>query len=405
MNMPLYLALRFFRSHKNKGFASFITVIAALGVALGVAALIITLSILDGFERTISRNIVNFAAHIQVIGFQNQYLPAPQMSAKRLREMSPLIERVAPYVSGEAMIAVGRRTEGVMVKGIDPANDISPASTRLVSGMNLNSRASTVNEIIVGKRFAQKLNAQLGDEVLLFSPDAAGNGLHQSKIVGARIAGIYETGMGEFDETIIYTSLNVARRLFGAGDAVSGFELLLSDIDSISSLASIIPAHMGYPFYARTMYQNYRNLFAWVELQKKPIPIILSLISLVATVNIIGTLLMIILEKSSQVGILRAVGARRKIITRTFLYQGMVIGIIGTALGSIVAVTLLVIESHYRFFSLPAGVYYMTHLPIHLSAWSFLIVVGVSLTMCFLTSWIPARIAASIDPIRILRFA
>jgi lipoprotein-releasing system permease protein len=153
------------------------------------------------------------------------------------------------------------------------------------------------------------------------------------------------------------------------------------------------------------MFQLHRNLFTWIELQKKPVPIILGLIIIVATVNIIGTVLMMVMEKTKEVGILRALGTDTKTIVRIFLYQGMFIGIVGTLFGNALALALCLIERHYRFISLPSEIYYMSHVPMDLSLLNFLLVSAVALTLCFLSSALPSRVAATLDPLQTIRFA
>jgi lipoprotein-releasing system permease protein len=149
----------------------------------------------------------------------------------------------------------------------------------------------------------------------------------------------------------------------------------------------------------------HRNLFTWIELQKKPIPIILGLIIIVATVNIIGTLLMMVMEKSAEIGVLRTLGLDRRRLTQIFLFQGMLIGVVGTLLGNGIAYGICWLELKYRFFPLPSGIYFMTHVPIDLSILNFLLVSGSALLMCFLSSLLPARLASTLDPIKTLRFS
>jgi lipoprotein-releasing system permease protein len=395
MPVSLFIALRYLRSRRHRGFISFITLIAVVGVTLGVAALIITLSVLGGFERTIKENVISFTAHLQLVGFQNQLLPnAPQAMEIVLSEF-PEVRKMAPYVSREGMIRSSTTTDGVLIKGVDPRNDISAANTRLVEGLyNLEQKDRGTEGIILGRRLAQKLEVNVGDRVMLMSLG----------VMQFEVRGLYETGMAEYDETYAYVNLTNAQRLFAVGPMVSGFDLLLYDMDSLDNTARRLPERLGYPYYGRTTYQMNRNLFTWIELQKKPIPIIIGLIIIVATVNIIGTLLMMVMEKGKEIGILRALGINRKKLMSIFLAQGMFIGVVGVILGNVIAFVLCWIELKYRIISLPSGIYFMTHVPIDLSALNFLIVSILALLMCFFSSIIPSRIAAKRDPIRMIKF-
>lgn len=405
MPVSLFIALRYLRSRQNRGFISFITGIAILGVALGVASLIITLSVLSGFERTIKENVVSFTAHLQLFAFQNQLLGEPDKAIQEVKLRHPEVMEMAPYLSREGMIRSDRTMDGVLIKGIDPANDVSAARTRLVRGEYRLDRGKEGGEgIIIGRRLAQKLEVGPGDRVLLLSLGGSAVSLSQTRVMQFELRGIYETGMGEFDESYVYIHLQNAQRLFGVGSVVSGFDLMLSDVARASDLAAVIPEELGYPYYARTTDQMNRNLYTWIELQKKPIPIIIGLIIIVATVNIIGTLLMMVMEKAKEIGVLRAIGCKKRQLMNVFLLQGMVIGVIGTLSGNLLAYGLCWLELRYKYFSLPSGIYYMTHVPIDLSAETFLFVSALALIMCFLSALIPSRIAARQDPVRLIRF-
>jgi lipoprotein-releasing system permease protein len=405
MPVTLFIALRYLRSRRHRGFISFITLIAVIGVALGVAALIITLSVLNGFERTIKENVVSFTAHMQLIGFENQVLPNPNETIEFVKSKYPEVLEIAPYVSREGMIRSAAATDGVLIKGIDPTNDISAAKRRLVEGTyGLESRERGVERIIIGWRLAQMLEVDLGDRVLLLSLGGPSLSLSQTRVMQFEVVGLYETGMADYDESYVYVNIRDAQRLFGVGPAVSGFDILVSDLDRLNNLATQIPEDLGYPYYARTTFQMNRNLFTWIELQKKPIPIIIGLIIVVATVNIIGTLLMMVMEKSKEIGILRTIGIDRKKLMQVFLIQGMLIGLVGTILGNILAFILCWIELNYSLISLPPGIYFMTHVPIDMNVLSFLIVSTLTLMMCFLSSLIPSRLAAKRDPITMIRF-
>ncbi|MEX0736173.1 MAG: ABC transporter permease [Bacteroidota bacterium] len=405
MPVSLFIALRYLRSRHHRGFISFITGIAIIGVALGVASLIITLSVLNGFERTIKENVVSFTAHMQLFAFQNQLLGEPDRTLQEVRLRHPEVMEMAPFLSREGMIRSDATMDGVFIKGVDPANDVSAAKTKLVEGdYRLESLEKEGEGIILGRRLAQKLGVRPGGRVLLLSLGGSSVSLSQTRVMQFEVRGIYETGMGEFDESYVYVHLKNAQRLFGVGPVVSGFDILLSDLTKAAALAASIPEELGYPYYARTTDQMNRNLYTWIELQKKPIPIIIGLIIIVATVNIIGTLLMMVMEKAKEIGVLRTMGSKKRLLMNVFLFQGMVIGLAGTVLGNILAYGLCWMELRYKFFSLPSGIYYMTHVPIDLSVEVFVLVSVLTLVMCFLSALIPSRIAAQQDPIRLIRF-
>jgi lipoprotein-releasing system permease protein len=405
INVSDFIAVRHLTSRHNKGFVSFIMFIAIIGVTLGVASLDITLAILGGFENTIKENVVSFTAHMQVFAFENQLLPNSEATIQNVISRYPEVLEMAPYLSREGMIRSKTDIDGVLIKGVDPNNDISAAKQRLTEGVyDLEERETGVQRIILGRRLAEKLNVKLNDHVLIYALGGASLSLAQTRIMQFEISGIYETGMADYDGSVIYINLRNAQRLCQAGKTVSGYDILVSNTDSLETLAQQIPEYLGYPYYARTMFQQYRNLFAWVDLQKIPVLIILALIIIVATVNIIGTLLMMILGKSKEIGTLITIGMKKKIVVRVFLKQGFLIGIIGTFLGNLIAFVLCWLELKYRLFPLPSGIYFMTHVPIDLSILNFLAVSIAALCMSFIASWIPSRLAAKMDPIKLIRF-
>jgi lipoprotein-releasing system permease protein len=405
-NVTDFIAVRHITSRHNKGFVSFITLIAIVGVTLGVASLDITLSILGGFEKTIKENVVSFTAHMQLYAFENDLLPDPDRTIQKVVARYPEVLEMAPYLSREGMIRSKNDIDGILIKGVDPANDISAAKRRLILGSyDIEERESGIQRVILGKRLAEKLKVQLNEHVLLYALGGASLSLSQTRIMQFEISGIYETGMADYDASVIYVDLRNAQRLFQVGKTVSGFDILVANTDSLASLAQQIPEYLGYPYYARTMFQQYRNLFAWVDMQRIPVLIILALIIIVATVNIIGTLLMLILGKSREIGTLITIGMGRKNIVKVFLKQGMLIGIAGTVLGNMIAFFFCWLELRYRFFPLPSGIYFMTHVPIELSVLNFLGVTVAALCMSFIASWIPSRLAAKMDPMRLIRFS
>jgi len=400
-----FIAWRHLMSGHNRRFISFITVIATIGITLGVASLIITLSILDGFERTIKENVVSFTAHMQLFAFQNQVLPEYETTRRAVMERNPEVVEMAPYLSREGMIRSKTDIDGVVIKGVDPQNDISAAKRRLVEGIyDLEEPERGLQKVILGRRLADKLGAVVGGRVVVYALGGPALSLAQARVMQLEVAGIYETGMADYDGSVVYVNLTTAQRLFQVGRMVSGFDILVSDQSTLEGLARRIPEQLGYPYYARTMYQMYRNLFTWIDLQQKPIPIILGLIIIVATVNIIGTVLMMVMEKAREIGALRTLGMKKAALLRIFLTQALLIGAIGTLAGNVLAFVVCWLELKYRFFALPSGIYFMTHVPIELSVLNFLVVSILAVAMTLLAAYLPARFASKLDPVALIRF-
>lgn len=405
MSYSSFIAKRYSQSARRKGFLSFISSIAIIGVMLGTAALIIALAVLGGFEQEISEKVVGFTSHIQVVGYSAQPLVNVEENVTRMERSSPLVKAVQPFLAREALIRAGESVDGIFLKGIEPSRDLSAVSRYIVEGKyDISRSAGSLPNIVVGKKLARKLSINIGQKVTVFGPGRAGE-LGNMRVMQFKVVGIYESGMAEYDDVYAFTSLKDAQILFQYGDAVSGYDIMLTDLDSADAVARLVQDALGYPHYARTVFQNYRNLFSWIELQKKPVPIILSLIIIVATVNIIGTLLMMVIGKTKEIGILKSLGATRRGIVGIFVRQGLRIGLVGTLLGNILAFTLCAVELQFRFLSLPSDIYFMTSVPILLKPEFFALVSFVSITLCYLCSLVPAWLASRIDPVRAIRFA
>jgi lipoprotein-releasing system permease protein len=219
------------------------------------------------------------------------------------------------------------------------------------------------------------------------------------------ISGIFESGMAAYDDLIAYVNLSVAQRLFNMNDhIISGYDIRVNDISKIDSLTDYLTNHLDYPYAVRSVYQIYRNIFTWIELQKKPIPIVLGLIIIVAVFNIVGTLLMIVLEKTNVVGILKSLGANRKQIISIFVYQGCYLAITGIIMGNVIAFILTWLQLHYKLISIPSSVYFMSYVPIFLVPQNFVIVSIATFILCIIASLMPSYIASKIQPVSTLRF-
>ncbi len=405
MSFELYIVRRYLKSKREGGFISFITFIGVAGVMLGVAALIIALTILGGFEKEIKEKVVGFTTHVQVVGFQNQPLRNYTTALARIRTEIPGIVSVSPVITREAIIRSKNGTEGVLLKGVDEQSDISSTRKHIIEGTYDVGSAFAPWRLVLGKKLATRLGVKVGDRVVVFGVGGDLKSLGSPVFKPFEVSGIYETGMAEYDDIYVYTSIPAAQQLFHLEEAVTGFDVLTNDLSKASVFAAQIQDLLGYPYYARTVFQLYRNLFTWIDLQKKPTPIILGLIIVVATVNIIGTLLMMVMEKTSQIGILKSMGATSGSIRKIFVAEGLVIGVVGTLLGNVLGYGLCWLQLHEKIVSLPEQVYFMSSVPILLRAENFIAVSAIALILCLLATLIPANLAGRLRPIAAIRFA
>lgn len=407
MKFELMIVNRFIKARKSKNFVSFIIYISITGIMLGTASLIIALSILGGFEKTITEKLIGLASHVRVYGFQGQMFDNYDKDLLKIKNNLPEVLAASPFIGKEALIRSKTKIDGIFVNGVQEETDFSETKNQIVEGKYSlqGDGLGNLNEIIIGKKLANKINVQLGDKVIIQGIHGLPSPFNMPRIFQFTISGIYETGMSEYDDINIYISLKAAQSLFEFGNSVTGYHLKIDNPQNATEVSIKIMNVMGYPFYARTIFQIYRNFFNWIELQKKPIPIILGLIIAVATFNIIGTLLMVVMEKTKEIGVLKAIGASSKSIRKIFIMEGFFIGIIGTLLGNILAFGLCFSQQYFKYFSLPAGIYYMDTVPIFMRWEQFVLVSAISLLLCFLSTLIPAYVASKLNPINSIKFS
>jgi len=374
-------------------------------VALGVAALIIVTSVLNGFELEIKNKVAGLVSHIQLNSFDQKGIVNYPRVVDTLKNNYKDITGISPYVQREALVKYKDNVEGIILKGVDAKTDISTAKNRIVSGdYNLAPIDTTFSRILIGEKLAKKLNAEVGKKVFVFGLKGVPSPVNPPKIKQFIVAGTYETGLKDYDDVVIYTDMKTAQNLFEFGDNISGIEMNMKTIDNLDATATSINESLGYPYTAKSMFKIFRALFTWVELQKTPAPIILSMIILVATFNIVGTLLMLVLEKTNSIGILKSLGSSNGDIMKIFIFDGLIIGFVGIILGNIIGIGLCLAELKFKFFALPEF-YYMKNVPILLQPEYIVIVSLISFALCFLATTIPAYFASKISPIKSLKFS
>ena len=405
MFFPWFIAKKFIFSKKDSRFINFISSISVVGIALGVATLVIALSVLNGFEQTITNKIVDFDSHIKITSYRS-ILPdhskiLPQLE-KDLKDFSPSI---IPFASKLVIVSSKKRKEGLNLIGMETGGE-TPGLIRNITKGEFLLQAGDEKTIVIGQRLADKLFIDVGDKITVFAlkEDRIPTPEDMPNIDRFTVAGIFESGMTKYDDAYAYISLKTAQELFSIGDNITGYDIKLGNISKIDSLTRYLGKKLRYPHAVRSIYQVHRNIFTWIELQKEPIPIVLALIILVAVFNIIGTLLMIVLEKTNAVGILKSLGAKQRQVVIIFLLQGVVLGIVGILLGNMLAIILMEIQLKFNVITLPSSVYFMSTVPLLLSSDTFILVSLITFLLCITASVIPSFIAARIRPLATLRF-
>lgn len=403
MNFAFFVSRRYILSNKDSRLLNLISVISIVGISLGVATLIIALSVLNGFEQTLTQKITDFDSHIKILSYKESLPKADEYLLKLNEKLVDQIEFISPSVSKLAIISTKNRKEGINIKGIVESKEIDKIKSNMIDGeLNLDKE----NSLVIGKTLATKLLIKVGDKVTLFAlkNDKIPSMDDLPNIQNFYVEGIFESGMAEYDNMIGYTGLNAAQNLFSMPGEINGIDIKLNSVDKIDSIAQVIRKELRYPYYARTIYEIYRNIFSWIELQKKPIPIVLGLIIIVAVFNIISALLMLVLEKTNAVGILKSLGARGSSIIKIFFYQGIYLSAIGIISGNMLAWFLMFLQLELDIIKVPSSVYFVTRVPIELSVDVFLLVSIVTFILALLAAVIPSYFASRINPVSALRF-
>lgn len=412
MPISFYLAQRYIKSKKNSRFISTISFITILGIAIGVCVVIIALTVLDGFQKTVTEKIINLNFHIKITSFGNRNLPNPNDIVPYINnKFGNEITRIEPFISKLAIIKSKKFTEGITITGLNE-DALNLNLKKYITEGNINLTESHSAQIILGKKLAEKLFVKVGDRVTIFSlkHDRIPTPENPPSIMQFTVAGIFESGMSEYDDMIAYVNFYTAQELFGMEDEISGYNIKIKNISNmfnkskVDSLSDRLQEFLGYPYYVRTIFNVHQNIFTWLELQKEPIPIILGLIIFVAVFNIIGTLLMIVLERTNTIGILRSLGANRKIIMKIFIIHGIYLTLVGVLLGNFLAYLLSIIQEKFDIISLPEKIYFVTRVPIYITIDNYLLVSVITIVVSMLASLLPAYVASKIQPISAIRF-
>ncbi len=403
MSFELFVARRYLKKRNMSRFLSFMTFVSVGSVAVGVAALIITFTILDGFERELRSNITGLSAHIRIGTFRNQtveYKPADLQTIRRV----PGVANASAFFQKEAIVISRDHIDGVFVKGIQPSSKLYSLRSRVIEGSSSLDSFKGKPGILAGKRFVDKLGLKLHDKIVLLGVNDIQDIATAPKMQFV-ITGIYETGMAEyFDDLLVFADIEPVQKLFLVPGGINGYEVLCSDISKVGVVADELQTALGYPFDPQTVYAIYRNLFVWVDLQQELIPIVVGTLIVISVFNIISTLLLFVIEKTQEIGILKSLGATRRAILKIFLYQGFIIGAAGAVAGSVIAFALCFAQQELQFFSLPDDVYYMTTVPIYMKPAVFLLTSAFGVALTMLSSLIPAWLGSRLHPISSIRF-
>jgi len=426
------VAMSHLRSRRQETGISAITLVSIAGVTVGVMALVIVLSVMAGFEIDMRDKILGSNAHVVVLSYHGA-IEQPDTVVEQIEQVDGVIA-AAPFVYTEMMLRSPYGSSGVILKGIDPER--TPAVTDLRSNMKIGPEGvletdeqrdavlATVHEpppvitqdvddqeqlpgVIIGQELADTLRVYVGDKVHLINPVNDGStgpfGAPIPKVKALRVAGIFYSGMYEYDTKWVYCHNIDAQAFLGLGDAVTGVEIRVEDIYGVGSLSEDLEQLLSYPFYARHWKNLNLKLFAALKLEKIVMGLILSLIVLVASLNIVGTLILVVLTRGREIAILRAMGASATAVWLVFMLEGAIIGFVGTAIGTVLGLLGCAGLDRYKF-PLDADVYYLDSLPVVIEPATIGFVMYTAVIICFYATLYPAAQAAKLDPVEGLRY-
>jgi lipoprotein-releasing system permease protein len=406
------IGTRYLRSTHRRGFVSFVALMSVCGLMLGVATLLVVLSVMNGYERELRSRILAVTSHATLSGLSGSLGDWRELQGRVRRERG--VQAVVPYIESQAMFAYGRRISAASVRGVLPAEERTATglAQRVISGSLDDLKAGSWG-IILGNALAHELGAQVGDSVVVIAPQgtATPTGV-VPRMRAFRVVGLFHSGMYEFDRGLALVNLTDAARLLQLDDAVTGLRLAFADPLRAPALVRRIAISLGGPgFYVTDWTEDHANLFRSVEITKSMMFVILLMIVAVAAFNIVATLVMIVKEKQTDIAILRTLGAAPRNVLLTFGVQGVLIGLAGTLLGAGLGTLLAdnletlvgALEHLLGTHFLDARVYYMSDLPAYVEAGDVLRVCGVAFLLCVLATVYPAWRAARTAPAEALR--
>jgi lipoprotein-releasing system permease protein len=406
MSFEWFVSKRYLRAKRKQKFISLISIISILGVAVGVMALIIVLSVYTGFTEGLRDQIIGINSHILVqrYGFN---IEKPEKLAAQVESVKGVVA-TTPYIFSQVLISSGHNSSGVVLRGIDPqsAGKVINIGEKMTSGKLIDlDRDNTIPGIVLGKEMARQLTVSKGSKVRLISPNGPLSPMGVlPQIRTCQVVGIFETGMFEYDSTLGFINLETARSLNGDAGGVHGLEVRVKDVDQADRVASGIMEKLGPGHSVRDWMQLNQNLFAALKLEKAGIFIALDLIILVAALNIISALVMVVMEKTRDIAILKSMGATTGSIMRIFFYQGTVIGLTGTFMGVMGGLGLCWVLKRYKFIELPSNVYPMSTMPIKVVPMDVTLIAFSAILITLAATLYPSWKASKVRPAEALTY-
>ncbi|HGY12445.1 MAG: lipoprotein-releasing ABC transporter permease subunit [Deltaproteobacteria bacterium] len=404
MSFELFIAGKYLKARRKEGFISLITFLSVAGVTVGVMALVVVIAVMSGAETDFRKKILGVEPHILVMNYSGKFDKYSQILTD-LKKVGQ-IKDASPILFAQAMIRSSHSFSGVMIRGIDPDNGFS-----LVKGFSpeklkerLDSTNSDLPGIILGRSLANSIGVIEGDKVILMSPNGFISPMgHIPSMKQFTVTDTFNSGMSEWDSALAYIHLREAQKLSNVKNKIDAIGIWIDNAFNVKSVKDSLKDVLNYPFYLRDWMEINKSLFSALKLEKTAMFIILTLIILVAAFNIASALIMMVMEKTKDIAVLKAMGATNKIIRRIFMLKGMIIGLLGTFIGTISGVVICFVLKRYDFIQLPDA-YPFSTLPVQLEYVDVLVIAVSAIIICFLSTIYPSYKASKMDPVEALRY-
>ena len=412
MRIENFIAKRYFAIKRKSSFTSLISIASTGGVVLGVAALIIVLSVMNGFEKEVRERILGITGHMIVKKYDQTGIDYDSVMTE-IRDNSEGIAGISPVISSKAGISVRGTQDGIMVKGVILGydKDVGDWGNHIIKGRysladTLSIKGNMLPGIILGKYVAERLGAIVDDEVLIISVGDDASLSNPTPRMGKFVVkGVFETGMYDYDNSLGYINLIEAQQLFKRKKGTCNtLEMKLDDYNEAFDKSKAISDHLGYPYYTLDWGTMHKTIFKWMKLEKWAMSLALSLIIVVAAFNIISSLVMLVMEKTRDIGVLKTIGLSSNQIARIFMLNGLYVGVIGSLLGTAIGLGFSLIQLKYEVFSIPGDVYFVNKLPINISPLDVVLVNVVAIILCLLASYYPSKRAAGLDVVEAVHY-
>jgi len=415
MRYEWFIGLRYLKAKRKQTFISIITIISIFGFALGVFALIVVLAVMSGFEKTLRQKILGTQAHLVVLKANQEGMDQYEEVIKEVEQVKGVVS-ATPFISTQVMLSTESSVFGVLLNGIDPdrVGKVIDLARNMKAGSLQDLKAEGESPgIILGAELAKRLGVSINDPIQVISPLGTMTPMGMMpKMKRFRVAGIFYSGMYDFDNTLAYISIPSAQKFLNMDSRVAGIEIKTDDIYKVKKIGKEIYQKLGIPFWTKDWMEMNRNLFSALKLEKVAMFILLVLIVLVAAFNIISTLIMVVMEKNKDIAILKSMGAPSKGILKIFLIEGGVIGVVGTFIGTITGLAAALnlekvsgfVEKLLGFKFLPSDVYYIDKLPSQVNPTDVAMIVITAILISLLATLYPSWRASRLDPAEGLRY-